>query len=62
MARKLAFEDTTKYHNTQELMVNGLWALREAVCLSLLERMILLVGALTTDASRVVLRRPKQWR
>ena len=49
--RKLAFEDTTRYHNTQELMVNGLWAVREAVYLSVRERMILLVGALATDAS-----------
>jgi len=41
----------TRYHNTQELMVNGLWAVREAVYLSVRERMILLVGALATDAS-----------
>lgn len=27
-ARKLTFEDATTYHNTQELMVNGLWAVR----------------------------------
>ena len=51
MARKLAFEDTTRYHNIQELMVNGLWAVREAVYLSVRERMILLVGALATDTS-----------
>ena len=51
MAHKLAFEDTTKYHNIQELMVNGLWAVRKAVYLSVRERMILLVGALATDAS-----------
>ena len=51
MARILEMGGATRYHNTQELMVNGLWAVREAVYLSVRERMILLVGALATDAS-----------
>ena len=51
MARKLGFEDATKYHNTQQLMVNRLWAVREMVYLNPRERMILLAGALATDAS-----------
>jgi len=48
---KLAENDATKYHNTQQLMVNRLWTVIDMVYLNPRERIILLAGALATDAS-----------